>query len=102
MPNGDQPVHTRLTVPRPRGGGKGNGVAGTGGEIGRRRSPEEVSDGRGASYFPVQIIVIVALMALLSALSTAELTRWLPTEGSSYEIARRLLSPATAFLAGWM
>jgi amino acid permease-like protein len=29
-------------------------------------------------------IVIAALMALLSALSIAELTRWLPTEGSSY------------------
>jgi APA family basic amino acid/polyamine antiporter len=47
-------------------------------------------------------IVIAALMALLSALSIAELIRWLPTEGSSYEIARRLLSPATGFLAGWM
>jgi APA family basic amino acid/polyamine antiporter len=47
-------------------------------------------------------IVIAALMALLSALSIAELTRWLPTEGSSYEIARRLLSPSTGFVAGWM
>jgi amino acid permease-like protein len=47
-------------------------------------------------------IVIAALMALLSALSITELIRWLPTEGSSYEIARRLLSPATGFLAGWM
>ena len=47
-------------------------------------------------------IVIAALLAWLSALSIAELTRWLPTEGSSYEIARRLLSPAAGFLAGWM
>jgi APA family basic amino acid/polyamine antiporter len=47
-------------------------------------------------------MLIAGGMALLSALSMAQLTRWLPIEGGSYEIARRLLSPPVGFLAGWM
>jgi APA family basic amino acid/polyamine antiporter len=60
-----------------------------------------IAAGQAGSALIVSM-VLAALMSLLSALSMAELIRWLPTEGSSYELARRLLSPATGFLSGWM
>jgi APA family basic amino acid/polyamine antiporter len=47
-------------------------------------------------------IVVAAVVALLTALSFAELTAWLPAEGSVYEFAHRLVSPFGGFLAGWM
>ncbi len=47
-------------------------------------------------------IVIAAIVALLTALSFAELTAWLPREGSVYEFAHQLVSPFAGFLAGWM
>jgi APA family basic amino acid/polyamine antiporter len=47
-------------------------------------------------------ILIAAAIAALTALSLAELTSWLPVEGSVYEYAHRLVSPSAGFLTGWM
>ncbi len=47
-------------------------------------------------------IAISAGIALITALSFVELTAWLPSEGSVYEFARRLVSPFAGFLTGWM
>jgi len=47
-------------------------------------------------------MVIAAIVASLTALSFAELTAWLPKEGSVYEFAYQLVSPFAGFLAGWM
>lgn len=47
-------------------------------------------------------MLIAATVALLTALSFAELTAWLPKEGSVYEFAYQLVSPFIGFLAGWM
>jgi len=47
-------------------------------------------------------MLIAAVVALLTALSFAELTAWLPKEGSVYEFAYQLVSPFAGFLAGWM
>jgi APA family basic amino acid/polyamine antiporter len=47
-------------------------------------------------------IVIAGVISLFTALSFVELTAWLPTEGSIYEFAGRLLSPFAGFLGGWM
>jgi len=47
-------------------------------------------------------MLIAAIVALLTALSFAELTAWLPKEGSVYEFAYQLVSPFAGFLAGWM
>jgi len=47
-------------------------------------------------------MLIAAIVALLTALSFAELTAWLPREGSVYEFAYQLVSPFAGFLAGWM
>ncbi len=47
-------------------------------------------------------MVIAAAISLLTALSFAELTAWMPKEGSVYELARRLVSPFVGFLTGWM
>jgi APA family basic amino acid/polyamine antiporter len=47
-------------------------------------------------------VLLAAAVSLLTALSFAELTAWLPREGSVYELGRQLLSPFTGFLAGWM
>jgi amino acid transporter len=47
-------------------------------------------------------MLIAAAISLLTALSFAELTAWLPKEGSVYELARRLLSPFAGFVTGWM
>lgn len=45
---------------------------------------------------------IAAVTALFTALSFAELTAWLPKEGSVYEFAYQLISPFAGFLSGWM
>jgi APA family basic amino acid/polyamine antiporter len=47
-------------------------------------------------------MLIAAAISLLTALSFAELTAWMPKEGSVYELARRLVSPFVSFLTGWM
>ncbi|MEM2896799.1 MAG: amino acid permease [Candidatus Bathyarchaeia archaeon] len=47
-------------------------------------------------------MLIAAIVALFTALSFAELTAWLPREGSVYEFAYQLISPFAGFLAGWM
>ncbi|MEM2971424.1 MAG: APC family permease [Candidatus Bathyarchaeia archaeon] len=47
-------------------------------------------------------MLIAAIVALFTALSFAELTAWMPKEGSIYEYAHELISPFTGFLAGWM
>jgi APA family basic amino acid/polyamine antiporter len=47
-------------------------------------------------------MLIAALISSFTALSFAELTAWLPKEGSVYEFGRELISPFTGFLSGWM
>jgi basic amino acid/polyamine antiporter, APA family len=47
-------------------------------------------------------MILAAIVALLTALSFAELSAWLPREGSVYEFSYRLISPFAGFLAGWM
>ena len=47
-------------------------------------------------------MVIAAAVSLLTALSFAELSAWLPREGSVYEFSYRLISPFAGFTAGWM
>jgi basic amino acid/polyamine antiporter, APA family len=47
-------------------------------------------------------MVIAATVSLLTALSFAELSAWLPREGSVYEFSYRLISPFAGFTAGWM
>ncbi len=47
-------------------------------------------------------MIIAAVVSLFTALSFAELSAWLPREGSVYEFSYRLISPFAAFTAGWM
>lgn len=47
-------------------------------------------------------MILAAAVALFTALSFAELSAWLPKEGSVYEFSYRLISPFAGFLAGWM
>jgi len=47
-------------------------------------------------------IVIAAAVAQLTARSFVRLTEWQPTEGGTYEYARRLIAPSVGFLAGWI
>ncbi|MGQ9780940.1 MAG: APC family permease [Nitrososphaeria archaeon] len=47
-------------------------------------------------------MIIAGLIALSTALSFVELTRWMPKEGSVYEFAYQLISPFAGFLTGWM
>jgi APA family basic amino acid/polyamine antiporter len=49
-------------------------------------------------------MVLAAMIALLTALSFAQLTTWQPVEGSGYEYVRQLVSPFAGFLSGrmWM
>lgn len=47
-------------------------------------------------------MLIAAAVSLLTALSFAELSAWLPREGSVYEFSYRLISPFAGFMAGWM
>jgi len=58
-----------------------------------------------AGYAGSSLIVsmlIAAVVSLFTALSFAELTAWLPKEGSVYEFGHHLISPFAGFLAGWM
>lgn len=47
-------------------------------------------------------MIVAAIVALFTALSFADLSAWLPREGSVYEFSYRLISPFAGFLAGWM
>lgn len=47
-------------------------------------------------------ILIAGLISILTALSFAELTAWLPAEGGIYDYSRKLVSKPVGFLAGWM
>jgi APA family basic amino acid/polyamine antiporter len=47
-------------------------------------------------------MLIAATVSFFTALSFAELTAWLPKEGSVYEFGHQLISPYAGFLAGWM
>ncbi|MEM3536507.1 MAG: amino acid permease [Candidatus Bathyarchaeia archaeon] len=47
-------------------------------------------------------MLLAAVIALLTALSFAELTAWQPKEGSIYEYSYQLISPFAGFLVGWM
>ncbi len=47
-------------------------------------------------------MIIAAVISSFTALSFAELTAWLPKEGSVYEFGRELISPFAGFLSGWM
>lgn len=47
-------------------------------------------------------IFIAAVISMFTALSFVQLVRWQTTEGSVYIYARKLISPFTGFLAGWM
>lgn len=47
-------------------------------------------------------MLIAALISSFTALSFAELTAWLPKEGSVYEFGTRLISPFAGFMSGWM
>jgi APA family basic amino acid/polyamine antiporter len=53
---------------------------------------------------PAMILSILAAAAvsLVTALSLAELSSWLPKEGGVYEFAHELLSPYLGFITGWM
>ena len=57
--------------------------------------------GVAGSAFVVSM-VLAAVIALLTALSFAQLTTWQPVEGSGYEYVRQLVSPFAGFLSGWM
>lgn len=57
--------------------------------------------GVAGSAFVISM-VIAAVVALLTALSFAQLTTWQPVEGSGYEYVRQLVSPFAGFLSGWM
>ncbi len=47
-------------------------------------------------------MVLAAVIAMLTALSFAQLATWQPVEGSGYEYVRQLVSPFAGFLSGWM
>jgi len=47
-------------------------------------------------------LLIAAVIALFTALSFAELSFYIPKEGSVYEFAYELVSPFAGFLTGWM
>jgi APA family basic amino acid/polyamine antiporter len=57
--------------------------------------------GVAGSAFVISM-VLAAVIALLTALSFAQLTTWQPVEGSGYEYVRQLVSPFAGFLSGWM
>jgi APA family basic amino acid/polyamine antiporter len=64
-----------------------------------------VVTGITASYAGSALIISMLVAALISsftALSFAELTAWLPKEGSVYEFGHQLISPFVGFLSGWM
>jgi APA family basic amino acid/polyamine antiporter len=57
--------------------------------------------GVAGSAFVISM-VLAAVIALLTALSFAQLTTWQPVEGSGYEYVRQLVSPFAGFCSGWM
>ncbi len=57
--------------------------------------------GVAGSAFVVSM-VLAAVIALITALSFAELSIWQPVEGSGYEYVRQLVSPFAGFCSGWM
>ncbi|MGQ9726880.1 MAG: APC family permease, partial [Candidatus Bathycorpusculaceae bacterium] len=64
-----------------------------------------VVTGIAAGYAGSALIVsmlIAAIIAMFTALSFAELTAWMPKEGSVYEYTNLLISPFAGFLTGWM
>lgn len=60
-----------------------------------------ITAGYAGSALMVSMLV-AAVISLFTALSFAELTAWLPKEGSVYEFGHQLISPFAGFLAGWM
>lgn len=64
-----------------------------------------VVTGIAAGYAGSALIIsmlIAAIIAMFTALSFAELTAWMPKEGSVYEYAHQLISPFAGFLTGWI
>ncbi|MEM3627488.1 MAG: APC family permease [Candidatus Bathyarchaeia archaeon] len=64
-----------------------------------------VVTGIAAGYAGSALLVsmlLAAVVSLFTALSFAELTAWMPREGSVYEFSYQLVSPFAGFLAGWM
>ncbi len=57
--------------------------------------------GVAGSAFVISMI-LAAIIALITALSFAELSIWQPVEGSGYEYVRQLVSPFAGFCSGWM
>jgi APA family basic amino acid/polyamine antiporter len=47
-------------------------------------------------------ILIAGAIAIFSAMSVSELSTYLPEEGGTYSFARKLLSPFTGYIAGWI
>ncbi|HVP94084.1 MAG TPA: amino acid permease [Methanoregulaceae archaeon] len=47
-------------------------------------------------------ILIAGAIAVFSAMSVAELSAYLPEEGGTYSFARKLISPFTGYIAGWI
>lgn len=47
-------------------------------------------------------ILLAGLIALFSAMSVAELSAYLPSEGGTYAFAHELLSPFAGFISGWI
>lgn len=57
--------------------------------------------GVAGSAFVISM-VLAAVIALITALSFAQLSIWQPVEGSGYEYVRQLVSPFAGFCSGWM
>jgi APA family basic amino acid/polyamine antiporter len=57
---------------------------------------------RVAGSAVILAFVIVGVVALFNALSSAELAAAIPREGGTYEYARRLLSRKVGFMTGWL
>jgi basic amino acid/polyamine antiporter, APA family len=47
-------------------------------------------------------ILIAGVIAVFSAMSVTELSAYLPEEGGTYSFARKLISPFTGYIAGWI
>jgi APA family basic amino acid/polyamine antiporter len=61
----------------------------------------EIAAGYAGSALVVSML-IAALISSFTALSFAELTAWMPKEGSVYEFGSKLISPFAGFMSGWM
>lgn len=60
-----------------------------------------IASGYAGSAIMISML-LAAVVASFTALSYAELTAWLPKEGSVYEYGRQLISPFAGYLTGWM